>query len=119
MKNTLLLILFSLPFFAKAQNKELIPFYKNNKEEIGVRIPKSEIIEGLHEFLDAPLISTSLSSPDDVQRHFADPDEIEQLFQHHVDLLLDGGIGDLAESTVLDCTSDEIVLVREGKGAVD
>lgn len=105
--------------FILKSNNYVQKFFKNGKEEIGVRIPHSEILDGLHEFLDAPLISTSLSSPDDVQRHFADPDEIEQLFQHHVDLLLDGGIGDLAESTVLDCTSDEIILVREGKGAVD
>ncbi|MEY3420149.1 MAG: translation factor, partial [Bacteroidota bacterium] len=47
-----------------------------------------------------------------------DPDEIEEVFAHKADMLMDGGIGDYAESTVLDCTGPEIELVREGKGEV-
>lgn len=94
-------------------------FFKNNREEIGVRIPENKILEGLQPFLDAPLISTSLNSEDYFQKHYTDPDDIEAEFQHKADLLLDGGIGDLEESTVLDCTGQEIILVREGKGPVD
>jgi tRNA threonylcarbamoyl adenosine modification protein (Sua5/YciO/YrdC/YwlC family) len=105
--------------FILKSNNYVQKFFKNNKEEIGVRIPHSEILDGLHEFLDAPLISTSLSSEDGVQKFFTDPDEIETLFQHKADILIDGGIGDNAESTVLDCTGEEIELIREGKGEVD
>ncbi len=105
--------------FILKSNNYVQKFFKNNKDEIGVRIPLSEILDGLHEFLDAPLISTSLSSSDDVQKYFTDPDEIEQLFQHKVDILIDGGMGDNSESTVLDCTTDEIELIREGKGEID
>ena len=105
--------------FILKSNNYVQKFFKNNKEEIGVRIPESEILSGLHEFLDAPLISTSLNTEDGVQKYFTDPDEIEQIFQHKVDILLDGGIGDNAESTVLDCTGTEIEMVREGKGDVD
>ncbi len=105
--------------FILKSNNYVQKFFKNNKEEIGVRIPHSEILDGLHEFLDAPLISTSLNSEDGVQKFFTDPDEIETLFQHKADILIDGGIGDNAESTVLDCTGEEIELIREGKGEVD
>ena len=105
--------------FILKSNNYVQKFFKNNKEEIGVRIPESEILSGLHEFLDAPLISTSLNTEDGIQKYFTDPDEIEQIFQHKVDILLDGGIGDNAESTVLDCTGTEIEMVREGKGDVD
>jgi tRNA threonylcarbamoyl adenosine modification protein (Sua5/YciO/YrdC/YwlC family) len=105
--------------FILKSNNYVQKFFKNNKEEIGVRIPQNEILLGLHEFLDAPLISTSLNTEDGVQKYFTDPDEIELIFQHKVDILIDGGIGDHDESTVLDCTGDEIILVREGKGVVD
>ncbi len=105
--------------FILKSNNYVQKFFKNNKEEIGVRIPQSEILDGLQEFLIAPLISTSLNTYEDVQKYFIDPDEIEQTFQHHVDILIDGGLGDRAESTILDCTQEEIELIREGKGAVD
>lgn len=105
--------------FILKSNNYVQKFFKNNKEEIGVRIPQSEILDGLHEFLEAPLISTSLSSEDGVQKYFTDPDEIETLFQHKADILIDGGVGDNAESTVLDCTGEEIELIREGKGSID
>jgi len=73
----------------------------------------------LQEFLEAPLISTSLNIEDGIQKYFTDPDEIEQIFQHKVDILIDGGIGDHSESTVLDCTGEEIEMIREGKGLVN
>ncbi len=105
--------------FILKSNNYVQKFFKNNKEEIGVRIPENEILNGLHEFLTAPLISTSLNTEDGIQKYFTDPDEIEQTFQHKVDILLDGGMGDTVESTVLDCTGTEIVLIREGKGPLE
>ena len=33
-----------------------------------------------------------------------------------VDVVVDGGFGKLVPSTVIDCTADEPVLVREGAG---
>ncbi len=105
--------------FILKSNNYVQKFFKNNKEEIGVRIPNSEIIEGLHEFLDAPLISTSLNTRDGEEYYFTDPDEIENIFKHHVDILIDGGIGENVESTVLDCTGSEIELIRQGVGEID
>lgn len=105
--------------FILNSNNYVQKFFKNNKEEIGVRIPENEILDGLHEFLDAPLISTSLNTEDGIQKYYTDPDEIEDVFKHKVDILIDGGAGDHAESTVLDCTGETIEMVREGKGEVD
>ncbi len=105
--------------FILNSNNYVQKFFKNNKEEIGVRIPENEILNGLHEFLDAPLISTSLNTEDGIQKYYTDPDEIEDVFKHKVDILIDGGAGDHAESTVLDCTGETIEMVREGKGEVD
>jgi tRNA threonylcarbamoyl adenosine modification protein (Sua5/YciO/YrdC/YwlC family) len=105
--------------FILKSNNYVQKFFKNNKEEIGVRIPKNEILEGLLEYLNEPLISTSLNVEIDGPKVYNNPDEIEADFQHHIDFLLDGGMGDVAESTVLDCTGDEITIIREGKGLID
>ncbi|MCZ2101772.1 MAG: threonylcarbamoyl-AMP synthase [Chitinophagales bacterium] len=105
--------------FILNSNNYVQKFFKNSKEEIGVRIPDNKILEGLLEFLDGPLISTSLNVEDGTVKVYNNPDEIEEDFNHQVDFLLDGGIGDIAESTVLDCTGDEITILREGKGKID
>ena len=36
-----------------------------------------------------------------------------------VDIIIDGGYGDNEESTVVDCTDNEIVIIRQGKGILD
>lgn len=91
-------------------------YFKNNKKDIGIRIPDNEITLTLLDMLDAPLISTSLN---DDGHYFIDPEDIEENFKNRVDYLLDGGVGSSDESTVLDCRGDEIVIMRLGKGSVD
>lgn len=91
-------------------------FFKNNKREIGIRIPNNEITLGLLEYLDAPLISTSMNMHDVIYR---DPDVIEDKFKHSVDIMLDGGMGTDHESTVLNCTGTDIEIIRQGVGEID
>jgi tRNA A37 threonylcarbamoyladenosine synthetase subunit TsaC/SUA5/YrdC len=45
-----------------------------------------------------------------------DPYEIRERLEHHVDLIIDGGFGDLKASTMIDLTGDEPELIREGCG---
>ena len=35
---------------------------------------------------------------------------------YRVDLVIDGGYGGLEPSTVVDCTTDEFEIIRQGKG---
>lgn len=91
-------------------------FFKNNKREIGIRIPDNEILQTFLEYLDEPLISTTMNMND---KEYTDPEEIENDFQYDVEYLLDGGEGKTDASTVLDCTNEEIVIVRQGIGEVD
>jgi tRNA threonylcarbamoyl adenosine modification protein (Sua5/YciO/YrdC/YwlC family) len=108
------------PFtFILKSNNMVQKFFKNNKEEIGVRIPAHHVLDALNEFLHAPLISTSLNVEFPQQKVYFDPDDIAEDFEHSVDLLLDCGKGEFVESTVLDCTSGTIELVRQGKGEID
>lgn len=90
--------------------------FKEKRKEIGIRIPDNKLTLSLLEYLDIPLISTSLNSDDTIQPFFVDPEEIGVQYKHDVDILMDGGLGDHTESTVIDCTGDDYVVVREGKG---
>jgi len=99
-------------------NTFVTKYFKNNKKEIGIRIPDNKIVLELMQYLDAPIISTSLNNSD-VTEYFIDPNIIESEFEYKVDYLLDGGLGDGVGSTVLDCTSGDVEILREGKGEVD
>lgn len=105
-------------FILKA-NTAVTRFFKNNKREIGIRIPDNLILLKLLEELDTPLISTSLNIKDSFGKHQTNPNEIFDLYQHRVDVLIDGGLGSDNESTVLDCTDNNIVILRQGIGEVD
>ena len=48
-----------------------------------------------------------------------DPEDITDAYSDKVDIIIDGGYGDKEESTVVDCTDNEIVVLREGKGVLD
>lgn len=91
-------------------------FFKNNKREIGIRIPNNEILSTFLQFLDAPLISTSMNMHDKV---YIEPDLIEEEFTNKVDYFIDGGRGTDDQSTVLNCTGSDIEVIRQGVGPVD
>ena len=99
-------------------NNFVTKYFKNNKKEIGIRIPNNKIVLELMQYLEAPIISTSLNN-DAVTEYFIDPEKIEDTYEHQVDFLIDGGLGEAVGSTVLNCTTGEIEVFRMGKGEVD
>ena len=64
--------------------------------------------------LDHPLLSTSL--PGEMVEEFTDPESIFDHFGNLVDAVIDGGPGGFIPSTVVDCTTPEWTLIREGLG---
>ncbi len=68
--------------------------------------------------LGHPIANTSVHDDDEILEYTTDPELIHEKYENLVDLVIDGGYGDNVASTVLDCTSDEIVVVREGKGPI-
>lgn len=96
-------------------NKFVQKYFKNNKSEIGIRIPDNEIVQALLQFMDEPFITTSLNK-DDISGFYTDPAKIEEEYGSELDILINAGPGSTGESTVLDCTGEEIVVIREGLG---
>ena len=65
--------------------------------------------------LGNPIITTSIHD-DDIHDYLTDPELIYEEFKTKVDVIVDGGAGEVVPSTVIDCTSGEPELVREGLG---
>jgi tRNA threonylcarbamoyl adenosine modification protein (Sua5/YciO/YrdC/YwlC family) len=95
---------------------KLVPkMLQSKKSTIGLRVPDNTICQHILKELDNPILSASL--PGDMVEEYTDPEIIYERFEHLVDMVIDGGIGGIIPSTVVDCTTDEWVVLREGLGA--
>jgi tRNA A37 threonylcarbamoyladenosine synthetase subunit TsaC/SUA5/YrdC len=64
-------------------------------------------------------VTTSIRDEDDIIEYSTDPELIYEKYEDKVDLVIDGGYGDNVASTVVDLTSGEFEIIREGKGDLD
>lgn len=87
----------------------------DKRRTIGLRVPDHPIIQALVAELGEPLMSVSLLLPGD-DEPMTDPYEMRQRLEHQVDLIIDGGFGELQASTVIDLSGDEPELIRLGCG---
>ena len=101
-------------FILNATNS-LPKIYKNRKE-VGIRIPDNNITITLTKELGNPLLTTSVRDKDQWGEYSIDPELIEGDYGNIVDVIIDGGYGGFEPSTVINCTTDEIEIVRQGKG---
>ncbi|MNF83181.1 Threonylcarbamoyl-AMP synthase [compost metagenome] len=85
------------------------------RRTIGLRVPDHPIALALLEQLGAPLMSTSLILPGE-DLPMSDPYEMRQILEHQVDLIIDGGHGGMAASTVINLADGEPEVVRVGCG---
>ena len=83
-------------------------------------MPDSAIIQEIARILDAPIMTTTLPHDDHEDIEYStDPELIDEKFGDLVDLIIDGGIGGTELSTIVNCTNEEIEVVRQGKGWLD
>lgn len=92
--------------------------YKKRKT-VGIRVPDNNIARAIVEALGNPIVSTSIHDEDEVLEYTTDPELIFEKWQNIVDVVIDGGYGDNHASTVIDLTTDEPEVLREGKGSLD
>jgi tRNA threonylcarbamoyl adenosine modification protein (Sua5/YciO/YrdC/YwlC family) len=91
----------------------------SNKKTVGIRVPNHGIPRAIVEELGQPILSTSIRDEDDIIEYSTDPELIFEKYQNLVDVVIDGGYGSNMPSTILDCTGDEVVVVREGLGQLE
>lgn len=90
-----------------------------NKKTVGIRIPDHVIPRNIVAQLGNPLITSSIKNDDEIKAYTTDPEEMYEEFKHQVDIVIDGGIGGNVPSTVVDCTGDEITIIRQGLGDIE
>lgn len=107
------------PFtFILPTSSELPKIYKK-KKEVGIRVPDNTIVRTIVQQLGNPLLTMSVHDPDEEEEYSTDPELIEEKYKNSVDLVIDGGYGGLEPSTVIDCTTDDFEIIRQGKGILD
>ena len=100
-------------------NNSVPKIFHNKKKTLGIRIPQNNIVSEIIKELGHPLMSTSLHDEDQILEYATDPELIYEKYKDRVDIVIDGGFGDNQPSTVIDCTGDEILMIREGKGEIE
>jgi tRNA threonylcarbamoyl adenosine modification protein (Sua5/YciO/YrdC/YwlC family) len=87
------------------------------RSTIGLRVPDHAVTQALLQELDEPLLSMTLTLPDE-EEPLNQAWEIRERLEHQLDLVIDAGACSLDMTTVIDLTSDAPKLVRQGKGDI-
>jgi tRNA threonylcarbamoyl adenosine modification protein (Sua5/YciO/YrdC/YwlC family) len=104
------------PFtFILEANSNVPKLMKSKKKTVGIRIPDNPIILEIVKELGNPILTTSVHSDDEVLEYTTDPELIYEDMGNLVDLVIDGGYGNNIPSTIVDCTSGDIEVIRQGE----
>src|SRR3982751_3035988 len=91
---------------------KLVPkILQSKKSTIGLRVPDNVICQHILDAVGNPILSASL--PGDIVEEYTDPELIHDKFGHLVDFVIDGGIGSMVPSTIVDCTTDNWEITRQ------
>jgi len=104
-------------FILNSSNK--LPKVFKKKKTVGIRIPDNNIVREIVKELGNPIISTSIYDEDDLLEYTTDPELIYEKWRNKVDMVIDGGYGNNIPSTVIDLSTDDIKVLRVGKGDID
>ena len=101
-------------------NNNIPKLFKTRRKTVGIRVPDNNIIRSIVAELGRPLLSSSVHDvEDEVTEYITDPELIHERYGNVVDAVIDGGYGDNQPSTVIDCTTDDFEVIREGKGEIN
>ena len=108
------------PFtFIVQANNQIPKLFKNKKKTLGIRIPNNNIVLELVRELGRPIVTTSIHDPDEIVEYTTYPELIHEKYKDFVDAVIDGGCGSNEASTIVDCTGEEIEILRQGPGILE
>ena len=111
--NTPAITTFILPATSEVPRRLAHP----KKKTIGIRIPSNPICQALLKELGEPLITSTLILPQQ-EDPMDDPFEIEMQLSKRIDVFIDGGLGMLATTSIIDLSQEHPLVVRRGLGDV-
>lgn len=100
-------------------SSEVPKIFQSKKKTVGIRVPDNNIPREIVRVLGNPIVSTSVHDDDEILEYTTDPELIHEKYGKQVDIVINGGFGNLNASTIFDCTNGEPELVREGIGSLD
>lgn len=100
-------------------SKNVPKLLSSNKKTVGIRVPENNIARSIVKMLGHPILSTSIHDEDEIIEYSTDPELIHEKYQDLVDLVIDGGYGGNEPSTIIDCSTGEFDIIRQGKGDVE
>ncbi|WP_262246153.1 L-threonylcarbamoyladenylate synthase [Parapedobacter soli] len=106
---------FTFIFNASGQVPKLL---SSKKKTVGIRVPDNLIAREIVRELGNPIVSASIHDEDEIVEYSTDPELIHEKYGNLVDMVIDGGYGGNIASTVVDVTSGEFEIIREGKGDI-
>ncbi|GGW79360.1 L-threonylcarbamoyladenylate synthase [Salegentibacter mishustinae] len=107
------------PFTFILPGNNNLPNVFKKKKTVGIRVPDNAICKSIVATLGNPIVSTSIYDEDEVLEYTTDPELIKEKWDHLVDIVIDGGYGDNIPSTVVDLTTTQPEVIREGKGSAE
>ncbi|HEY1025269.1 MAG TPA: L-threonylcarbamoyladenylate synthase [Sphingobacteriaceae bacterium] len=108
------------PFtFIFEANNNVPKLLSSNKKTVGIRVPDNNIAREIVRVLGNPILSTSIHDEDEILEYSTDPELIYEKYKGQVDLVVSGGFGGNEPSTVVDCTSGDFNVIRNGKGRLE
>jgi len=105
--------------FILPANSQVPLILKNKKKTVGIRIPDNNIVREIVRELGRPIITTSIHDQDEIIEYTTDPELIYEKYRDFADIVIDGGYGRNEASTIVDCTGEEITIVRQGPGILE
>lgn len=100
--------------FILEASKQVPKILKTKKDTVGIRVPDNKIARCIVKELGNPILSASL--PGEMVEEYTDPEIIYERFGGQVDVVIDGGIGGITPSTIIDFAGSDGDVVREGAG---
>ncbi len=99
-------------------SQQVPKIFRTKKQTIGIRIPDNLIATKIVELLGNPIMTASLKNDDEIIEYLTDPELIYEKYGNVVDIVINGGYGNNEPTTIIDCTGDEPILIREGIGDI-
>lgn len=88
-----------------------------SRRTIGLRVPEHKVLQGLLAHFGEPLLATTLIAPGETAP-MNDAQEIRARFEKLLQAVVDAGACPAQPTTVVDLSTDEFSILREGRGSV-
>ena len=105
---------FILPATREVPKRLLNP----KRKTIGIRVPDNAVCSALLTELDQPIMSSTLSLPNE-EYPLTDPYQIRLQLESVVDLIIDGGYSGHEPTTVVNLTNEKPEILRQGLGSAE